>query len=279
MGCIYNMKKLRFYFLREFLEDSLVDIVAGIQQYFLAGMLGWQDIRHRYRRSALGPFWLTISMGIMIGTIGIVFGQIFSSPIKEFLPFLTIGLVLWGFISTVATESCLVFVNSEGIIKQLPLPLFLHIMRMLWRNVIIFAHNILILPLVFLFFGRQFHLVAVLSILGFILVVINLAWVALFLGVICSRFRDLYQIVKSLLQIVFYVTPILWMPHLIPKRAGMYIIEINPAYHLLEVVRSPLLGKYPTLLNWEVSLVLAIVGWCGALFFYGCYRQRIAYWL
>jgi lipopolysaccharide transport system permease protein len=57
---------------------ALSDIIAATRRYALVGMLGWQDVRQRYRRSALGPFWLTISMGVMIGTIGVVFGQIFK---------------------------------------------------------------------------------------------------------------------------------------------------------------------------------------------------------
>ncbi|PID75151.1 MAG: ABC transporter permease [Deltaproteobacteria bacterium] len=261
------------------LSEAFCDIREGLTQYSLAAMLGWQDIRQRYRRSALGPFWLTISMGVMIGTIGVVFGQLFASPMREFLPFLTIGLVLWGFIATAVGEACLVFIHSEGIIKQLPLPLFLHLMRMMWRNIIIFCHNILILPLVFLFFGLDFPRTVLLSIPGFVILVMNLLWISLLLGVICSRFRDLYQIVMSLLQIVFYVTPILWMPHLVPKRVGSYLIGINPVYHVMEIVRSPLLGKMPSMLNWEVSLALMVLGWLGAMFLYGSYRQRIAYWL
>src|SRR5690606_38293826 len=102
----------------------LKDISAAIREYSLVGMLGWQDVRQRYRRSVLGPFWLTISMGIMIFTIGVVFGHIFKTPMQEFLPFLAIGLILWGFISSVITEGCMGFIAAEGIIKQLPIPLF-----------------------------------------------------------------------------------------------------------------------------------------------------------
>jgi len=134
------------------------DIAGAIRHYPLAGMLGWQDVRQRYRRSALGPFWLTISMGVMIGTIGVVFGSIFHSPMAEFLPFLATGLILWGFLSAVVTEGCMGFIGAEGIIKQLPIPLFVHILRMIWRNMIIFAHNIVILPIVFLAVGKPLSL-------------------------------------------------------------------------------------------------------------------------
>jgi len=120
---------------------ALSDIAMATRRYFLVGMLGWQDVRQHYRRSALGPFWLTIAMGVMIGSIGVVFGQIFNSPMSEFLPFLAAGMIFWGFISSVITEGCTGFIAAEGIIKQLPIPLFVHILRVIWRNLLILAHN------------------------------------------------------------------------------------------------------------------------------------------
>jgi lipopolysaccharide transport system permease protein len=242
-------------------------------------MLGWQDVRQRYRRSALGPFWLTISMGVMIGTIGLVFGQIFESSMSEFLPFLAAGMILWAFILSVLTEGCTGFISAEGIIKQLPLPLFVHIMRMIWRNVLILAHNIVILPVVFLVMGKAPSAIALLSIPGFVLVVINVTWAALILAVLCARYRDLPQIVNSVLQVIFYLTPILWMPKLLPQRAGLYLLDLNPFFHLLEIIRGPLLGEAPTATNWIVSIAVAVVGWVAALLLYGRFKSRIAYWL
>jgi ABC-type polysaccharide/polyol phosphate export permease len=259
--------------------SALADIAAATRRYSLIGMLGWQDVRQRYRRSALGPLWLTISMGVMIGTIGIVFGTIFKSPMKEFLPFIAIGIILWGFISTVITEGCTAFIVAEGIIKQLPIPLFVHVLRMIWRNMLILGHNIVIFPIILLAVGTPLHMTAFVSILGFLLLLANLTWIALFLAVLCARYRDLAQIVTSVLQVVFYLTPIMWMPKNLPKRAGMFLLDFNPAYHLLEIVRAPLLGDLPYAINWEVSGGLAIVGWGIALVLYGRYKRRIAYWL
>lgn len=258
---------------------AVSDIIAATRRYSLVGMLGWQDVRQRYRRSALGPFWLTISMGVMIGTIGVVFGQIFNSPIQEFLPFLAIGMILWSFMSTVITEGCTGFIAAEGIIKQLPIPLFAHIMRMIWRNILILGHNIVIFPLVLLAVSKPLTWLALLSIPGFAVALLNLTWIALLLGILCARYRDLPQIVGSLLQVVFYLTPIMWMPSLLPQRAGLYLLDLNPAYHIMSVVRSPLIGQLPTATNWWVSLGMAVVGWAIALVFYGRYKRRIAYWL
>ena len=113
---------------------GLKDIILSLKDSRLPIYLAYSDIRQRYRRSSLGPFWITISMGVTIACIGIIFGSIFKSPMSEFLPFLSAGLIIWGFISSVLTEATTVFPNAEGIIRQLPIPLFSHIFRMIMRN-------------------------------------------------------------------------------------------------------------------------------------------------
>lgn len=255
------------------------DIAAATRRMPLVGILGWQDVRQRYRRSALGPFWLTLSMGVMIATIGVVFGTIFKSPLTEFLPSLASGIIFWGFISTVVNEGCTSFIASDAIIRQLPIPLFVHVLRTAWRNMIILGHNLLILPIVFVAVGKSVHSIIFESIPGFALLLVNLLWMSLILGAACARFRDLSQIVASILQVVFYLTPIMWLPRTLPASASAYLLDFNPVYHLLEVVRAPLLGQWPSAMNWAVAGGMAVAGWTVALIFYGRFRRRIAYWL
>lgn len=256
-----------------------LDVAAAFKRHALIALLAWQDIQQRYRRSALGPFWLTISMSVMIGAIGLVFSQVFKVPTQDFLPFIAIGIILWTFISNVILEGCSGFIVAENIIKQLPIPLFVHILRMVWRNVLILGHNIVIFPLVLIAVGKPLGLIALLSIPGFILATINLTWVALILATICARYRDMPQMVGSLIQVTFYLTPIIWMPETISAHVSSYLLDLNPVYHLLEIMRAPLLGTMPTTTNWLVSLAMAVVGTIFSLAFYGNYRRRIAYWL
>jgi len=262
-----------------FIIGAVNDLVGASKRLSLVGTLGWQDVRQRYRRSSVGAFWLTISMGVVIGTIGLVFGQIFKSPMEQFLPFLAVGLILWGFISAMITEGCTGFITADAVIKQLPIPLPVHILRLLWRNLIILAHNIVIFPLVLLAVQKAPTWYVFLAIPGLILLCLNLTWMALLLATICARYRDIPQIVTSALQIVFYLTPIMWLPHLLPQRASMYIVDANPFFHLLEIVRAPLLGQPALLENWLVSFAMCALGWLITLAFYGRFRRRVAYWL
>tara|TARA_B110000444_G_C18803570_1_gene578727 strand:- start:960 stop:1718 length:759 start_codon:yes stop_codon:yes gene_type:complete len=246
---------------------------------YVAVILASHDIRSRYRRSVIGPFWLTISMGVMIASIGIVFGQIFKTPIDEYLPFLAAGIILWAFITGAINEGCTGFIDAEGMIKQLPIPLFVHILRVLWRNLLILAHNILILPLVLLVMGKGIGLEALLAIPGLLLVALCLSWVALLFAMLCARYRDLAQIVASVLQVMFYLTPIIWMPSLLPDRMGATFLQLNPFYHLLELIRAPLSGVVPGLTSWFVVLSIAVVGWAFTLLVFSRLRHSVAYWL
>ena len=259
--------------------SALQSIFAGIEQSSLAAILGWQDIKQRYRRSKVGPFWITISMGVMIASIGIIFGQIFNSPMKEYLPFLAVGIIFWAFISGVINDGCRGFIGAEGLIKQLPIPLFVHILRIVWRNVLILLHNLIIFPVIMLVLGVPITPYIFLAVPGTALVLVNLTWIALLLGMVCTRFRDMPNIIASILQVTFYLTPIIWMPNLLPERAGTMLLDLNPFYHLLEIIRLPFLGQLPNDISWFFALSMAVVGWAITLKVFGRYQHRIAYWL
>lgn len=258
---------------------ALSDIGDAIKAYRLAGIFGWQDVAQRYRRSRVGAFWLTLNMAVFVSAVGFIFGTLFQSPMRDFLPYLCAGVIVWGFINTSIAEGCTAFSGSEGLILQVKMPLFTHIMRALWRNIIILMHNIVILPIVLLVTGGALNWNALLALPGLLLVTLNLAWIMLVLAVICLRFRDMTQVVTNILQVMFYATPIMWMLKSFPENMSKVYILLNPFYHLLELVRAPLLGGQPTSLNWTVGLGMAISGWFLAVFIFGKYKWRIAYWL
>jgi len=261
------------------LNSGLRDLKAGILRYELVTILGWNDVKQRYKRSTIGPFWLTISMGVMIGVIGFVFGQVYKTSLSEYLPFLTIGMIFWTLIVTTINEGCLSFTSSDLIIKQLPIPLFVHVLRVLWRNFIIFGHNIIILIGILIYSQRSIGWELLLVIPGLILLIMNLMWINLLLAIVCTRYRDLPQIVGSIMQVLFYLTPIMWMPQFLDSTYALSILEYNPLYHLFEIVREPLLGKYPSYISWLISACFCITGWVIGIFFYIHYRLRITYWI
>lgn len=256
---------------------AIGDLVAGSFKWRLWGSMGWQDIKLRYRRSVLGPFWLTLSMAILVGTLGFLYGTLFGIPVGDYLPFLALGFLAWGLISGVIHDGCGVFINSHHFIMQVKLPYSVYVYRALWRNLIIFAHNFVVYIAVAIWFNIWAGAVGLMVIPGLILVSVNAIWVGLLFGLICTRFRDVPTIIASLLQVAFFLTPIIWKPELLGNR--MMVVNFNPFYHFTELIRAPLLGQMPTLGTWIATLTVTVVGWGVTLCFYQRFRSRIPYWL
>lgn len=243
-------------------------------------MLAWQDVRQAYRRSAIGPFWLTIGMFVQILTMGFVFGLIFQADLPEYLTFLATSLVFWGLISTTMNDGCLTFISAEAMIKQLNLPLYIHVFRTVLRNLLTTGHNFVILPLVLIFFLKFPGWPIIALIPGLIILVLNLLWLVWLLGMISARYRDLAPIMASVTTISLYVTPVLWYPSLIgDNNLAHLLLGLNPLYHWLQIVRLPILGEWPTWDNWGLAAVSAVIGWAVTLVVYRKYKNMIAYWV
>lgn len=243
-------------------------------------MLGYQDLRNAYRRSSLGQFWITASMAVQIATIGIVFSVLFKSDPKLYLPYLATSLIIWALFSGVLSEGCLSFIAAEPMIKQLQVPYLTYIFRVVWRNLLTMAHNIVILPVLFLALGHKMGFESLLFFPGLLLVVANAVWVVWLLAIVSARFRDVPQIVAAALTVVFYVTPVIWQPAQLGNGTFAHVLlGYNPIYHWLQVVRLPLLGGIPTTENWLISIFTLIVGGIVALFVKSLHIHRIAYWV
>ena len=253
------------------------DIVQGWRRKSLWGTMGLQEIRQRYRRSKIGPFWLTLSMGIMVLALGTLYGTIFGQELSDYLPYLSAGFVIWGLISGVILDGVSAFIQGEGLIKQLPAPLSIHIYRAAWTNLIIFAHNIVIFLLVSLWYGKYPGWTILLVPPAIMVILLNGVWIGLLFGLLSARFRDIPQIVGSVVQVMFFITPVIWKMEMLPGRA--LLLDLNPFYYLVEIVRSPLMGNPPSLQVILGAVLITIMGWAIAMLFYTALRWRLPYWV
>jgi lipopolysaccharide transport system permease protein len=256
---------------------ALSDFRQGLTMWPLWVRLGWNDILQRYRRSMLGPFWLTASMAIMVVALGVLYAELFGSPIHDFLPYLCVGLLVWNLMSSFLIEGGMLFTGAESYIKQIRLPYSVYVYRSSWSKMAIFGHNIIIYFGVLIYFQIWPGPVGLLAVPGLLLVLVNGAMATLCIGMISARFRDVPQLINSVVQIVFFVTPIMWRPELLRTRA--YIAEFNPFYHLLEIVRAPLLGKLPSMSSYLAVLLITLINFLVVGAFFARFRARISYWV
>jgi lipopolysaccharide transport system permease protein len=259
------------------LARATEDLRSGFARWRLAAALAWLDLRNRYRGSVLGPFWLTLSTGAMLAGLGLLYSTLFRLPLAEYLPHLAVSLVVWNAIAQLVNEGCASLTAQEGMIRQMRLPFTVHMLRCVFRNGLVAAHNLPLIVIVFLLFGHLPGPEALLAIPGLVLLAINAFAATMFLGMLCARFRDIGPIVGSVMQLAFFMTPIMWKPELL--RGWQVLLPLNPFYTVLETVRGPLVEGGGPLTAWLAALGYTVALCAVAGFFFIRYRGRIAFWV
>jgi lipopolysaccharide transport system permease protein len=262
--------------------DELVsagrDFANSFGQTRLWTALAVNDIAGRYRGSILGPLWITLAQAAFVAGIAIVYGDLMHVAVEKYVPWMATGVVMWTLISGMILESADAFTAGAVIIRQTSIPLPLFVWRVVARNLLNFAHQLVVILVVAVWFHYLLKIQLPQFLLGFFLVLLNITWMSFAAAVIAARFRDVQQIIVTALQLIFFISPVIWIPN---EMSGMRggLLRANPVYHMLEVTRTPLIGQHA---DWHSFLVLAImglVGWLLTFLLYGAVRRRIVHYL
>ena len=259
-------------------DQAIEDVTGGLRLWRLAITLGWFDIRLRYRGSVLGPFWLTMSTAVMVAALGVLYSALFKMELHDYLPFLALSIVLWNYLSTLVSEACTCFTSADGMIRAMRMPYTLYAARVMVRNTLVLGHNVVVIIAVYAWFDVWPGWAALGALPGVVIWMIDGIASCMLLGALCARFRDIPPIVASLMQIAFFISPIIWKPELLTgyKRDLLFL---NPFYSLLEIVRAPLMGEAAQQNVWlaalAYSLVLIVITWFGFV----RVRGRLAFWV
>lgn len=262
-------------------EMALHDLRASGERIGLAWSLAWHDVVSRYRGSILGPFWITLSMGLMVLGIGLVYAKLFNVAIHDFLPLVALGIVFFGTISGIITEGCTTFVQAAPMLSQTNLPMFTFVWRTVFRNLINLAHHLVIVVAVLVTYGYWRHINAPAALVGLMFLLLNSAWISMLVGIASARFRDIPQVVTSVMQFAVFVTPVFWPAErlLAAHDARRAVLDYNPFFHMLEAVRAPLMGSHGMLQTFEVLTVMALAGWAITFILFATTRRRIVHYL
>jgi ABC-type polysaccharide/polyol phosphate export permease len=216
-------------------------------------------------------------MAALILGLGLLYSRIFHQPFKEFLAFLGAGLVTWYFLSNLMLEACSVATEADSHLKAVPLPLPIFAARVVYRNLIIFLHNLVVVVIMMLILQRGVSPAFLLVLPGVAIFCLFGFGLGVLLGPVSARFRDVPQVMATLIQLAFFVTPIFWRPSQISTSSP--IVQMNPLFHMVEIIRQPLLGSVPHPSDYAVSLVLLAVVLTLAVFNLAYTRRKIFLWL
>lgn len=261
------------------MQTTARDVVRSARLWHIWARLGVQDVRLKFRRSSLGPAWIFVNLAVLVLSIGFIYANLLGQDPRHFIPYLTIGLITWGYLTNSIVDGGNAFINSEGYIKQISLPIYVYIFRFFVSISLTTLITLCAFAIVTLIYPVPLTLGTLLVIPGLLLVMTASLLLITIFAHLTARFRDVAHMAGVGMQVLFYVTPVIFPADLLRGRRGLsYVIELNPMFHLLEVVRQPLLSGGPA--EWHsyvaAGLVIAVLGAVAASVV-AIYQRRIVF--
>ena len=256
---------------------GIADITESFRRVTHWTGLGWYEFAGRYHRTLIGPFWTSITVSVWILGLGFVFGNLLGDTTSDFLAYVTIGIVLWNYMSATLGGATAVFVGNEQLIVSVNNPLFTFVLRQFVVHGLRLFFQALVLLLVLPWTKIDYGPVMLLAIPGLVLLLFTSLWVIPLLGILGARFRDLSFILNSIMRFLFFTTPVFWRAESLGRHASVAVF--NPFTHFLEIVRAPMLGVAPSLHSWTVVLGITTCGAVATLLIYTRFRREIVFWL
>ena len=254
------------------------ELIGGVRYWRVWHLLGLRELRHRYARSRLGQLWLTLSTAIMVAAMGAVWSLLWKQPLHDLMPFFGVGLIVWYLLLHVWTECTSIFVTHSHIFRNQKMNFSISIFSVIYRNLVMLAYNLIIVVILIVMFGVPVNLYWLQIVPALALTLIILLWSGYLIAMACVRYRDLIQIITNWLQVMFFLTPIIWKPELLPPDYH-FIIDYNPLAQLMNLLRNPLLGQPVSWWTWSATLLMAFGGALMALPVIGRYQRRIIFWM
>jgi ABC-type polysaccharide/polyol phosphate export permease len=256
---------------------ALRDLRDGLRAHRVWMMLAKMDIRQRYRRSVIGPFWITITQVIWILAIGPLYSHLMGEDPKLFIPYLAMGIITWGLVSGLILDGAGAFVSAENLVRSVKLPYTVHILRVMQRQLLIFLHNLLAFVPFMIVLGIRPKWEWLMAIPGVLLIMLAALPSGFLLGTLSARYRDLQQMIASIVQLAFFMTPIFWQADLLGEHT--WLADYNPFHLLLEGVRRPIVDGIPPMeVYGRIGILLGLL-FLGAAPFFARYRRRLAFWV
>jgi ABC-type polysaccharide/polyol phosphate export permease len=261
------------------LGQGLADLGRGLGRWPYWWTLTWHSVRSQYRRTYLGPWWMTMQMLVFVIGLSLLFGILLHQDMREFVPYVATGFVCFSWMTGMIQGGATSMVGNATAIKTTPGPLSVYSLQVFARQTIQFGHDCVVLLLIIIVFAVPLNSSLMVLPAALLLICINGVVGSLWLGPLVARFRDVGQIVSSILRVLFFFTPIFWVASDLSSVQVAAIAGWNPLAYLLDLFRSPLLGQWPTDAVWIGSLVSTALNVIIGLVYFSRTRSRVAYWL
>jgi lipopolysaccharide transport system permease protein len=226
--------------------ETMREVTRSVTLWHIWVRLGMQDVRLKFRRSAIGAAWIFVNLAVMVLSIGFIYANLLGQEPRQFIPYLTIGMILWSYLTSTIVDGGNAFIHAEGYIKQISLPIYVYILRSFVSISATMLITMIAFVIVAVIYRLPVHPATLLAVPGLLMVMMTSLLLITIFAHLNARFRDIAHMASVGMQVLFYVTPVIFPAALLRGRRGLeLVIELNPMYHLLEVVRQPLLHGVP----------------------------------
>lgn len=259
--------------------DFITDLKNGFRRSRLWKRLAVLELKTRYQGAFIGTFWILLTLILKVGMLSLVYAMVLQKDIKEYVMFLALGVLTWNFISAAIISSGTVFTKAGTFLQQMKLPHSIFVLQNIYRETLVLVlYQLFAIPLVIVIKGFDFISITWLwALLGYVVIVLNAFFVNMWLGWLAVRFRDVQPFLSSVVMILFLVTPVLWPPP--PGFADSILFQLNPFYHLLELIRAPILYNEIPVTSFMVGLGCLLFNIFICIIFYPRVRDRLVLWL
>ena len=226
----------------------------------------------------LGVFWVPASQAIFISVLGVLYAMILNYRSASYIPYLSAGIITWNLIRSVIMESGRCYISNSRLLLNSSLSPYVLVLRMVWRNHLIFALTLTVHFAILLIFQIPWSWEILLFPIGVVYIFLNSIWVGLALAHFATRYRDLLQMVSNIMQPMFFITPILWGHDKLTAKAVVFS-EWNPFYNFIELVRAPLLMSVPDTFSYAYVSAITLVGLAFATWLIRRSGRSVVFWL
>lgn len=253
------------------------DFYKGAKHWRIWTTLAWHGIRLRYKRSWIGIGWVALSFALFAMVKILIFGPLANNSLEYYAAYLAMGYLSWRLISNFIVGGASVYTGSQSWIKSEPVPLSLYLYKLMVNNFIIFIFQIIPAVAICIFFER-FNPAAIFSVPAvFLIFAINGMWVSNLMGIICTRYRDVMYFLVTVMQVLYFATPILWVPPETGYR--MLVAKYNPFTYYIDLIREPVLEGTVPWHSWKLVGIFTVGGIIISFITFAHSRKRLVFWL
>jgi ABC-type polysaccharide/polyol phosphate export permease len=256
------------------------DLSSAFKMNELSLSLAWTEVRLKYIRTKIGPFWETLSLAILLFTLAVLWSKLWKIEINEYLPHLVSGMIIWRYMALIITDGCLIFTRHDYIFKSVPMPFSVLVIKHIYAGIFLFLHHLPIIIIFNLILKLDFITINLFYLIYSVPIFLITSYSAIIiLAITSTRFRDIHSLTASLVSVLVFFTPIFWTIDQMGEIGRKYFVTPNIIYHYIEIFRKPLIGHSPNFFSVIFTFIFTILIFIFSMYLLNKYKKRIIFWI